>query len=223
MSYLEMVSEGWSTVFSDRRKCSLRDDFHQVALPLLDRVYRAALYLTKDKDQAEDLVQETYLRAFSSFNRFEPGTNCRAWLLSILRNLFINRYRQRQRAPESIDWEKVERGYETTIAGEEKSDRQDPETLVFSKLTGDEINKALQELPEEFRTAIILVDIEELSYEEASQAMGCPVGTIRSRLSRGRRLLQVALRDYALERGLIKQSAEDFVALIRSDNVQKEA
>lgn len=206
MSYLEMVSEGWSTVYSDRQKCRLRDDFHQVALPLLDRVHKAAYYLTRDSTEAEDLVQETYLRAFSSFDRFEPGTNCRAWLLSIMRNLFINRYRQRLREPESIDWEKVERGYEATIAGEEKSDRQDPETLVFSKLTGDQINKALQELPEEFRTAIVLVDVEELRYEEAAQIMKCPVGTVRSRLFRGRRLLQIALRDYALECGLMKKS-----------------
>jgi RNA polymerase sigma-70 factor (ECF subfamily) len=122
-----------------------------------------------------------------------------------MRNLFINRYRQRQREPESIDWEKVERDYETTIAGEGKSDRLDPETLVFSKLTGDEINKALQELPEEFRTAIVLVDVEELRYEEAAQVMKCPVGTVRSRLFRGRRLLQIALRDYAVERGLMKK------------------
>lgn len=209
MSYLEMVSEGWSTVFSDRRKCSLRDDFHQVALPLLDRLYKAAYYLTRDSTEAEDLVQETYLRAFSFFDQFQPGTNCRAWLLSIMRNLFINSYRQKQREPESIDWEKVERGYETTIAGEEKSGRQDPETLVFSKLTGDEINKALQELPEEFRTAIVLVDVEELRYEEAARIMKCPVGTVRSRVFRGRRLLQIALRDYALERGLMKKSTAE--------------
>lgn len=209
MSYLETVSAGWSTVYSDRRERSLRDDFHQVALPLLDRVHKAAYYLTRDSTEAEDLVQETYLRAFSSFNQFQPGSNCGAWLLSIMRNLFINRYRQRQRAPESIDWEKVERGYETTIAGEERSDRQDPETLVFSKLTGDEINKALQELPEEFRTAIILVDVEELRYEEAARVMNCPVGTVRSRLFRGRRLLQIALSDYALECGLIKKSTAE--------------
>lgn len=206
MSYLEMVSEGWSTVHSDRRKRRLRDDFHHVALPLLDRVYRAAYYLTRDSTEAEDLVQETYLRAFSSFNQFQPGSNCGAWLLSITRNLFINRYRQRQREPESIDWEKVDRGYEIMIAGEEKSHRLNPETVVFSKLTGDEINKALRELPEEFRTAIVLVDVEELRYEEAAQIMKCPVGTVRSRLFRGRRLLQIALRDYALECGLMKKS-----------------
>jgi len=173
MSYLEMASEGWSTVFSDRRKRRLRDDFHQVALPLLDRVYRAAIYLTKDKSQAEDLVQETYLRAFQSFDKFAPGTNCKAWLLTILRNLFISQYQQKRRRPEPVVWEEIE--------------------------------QALRELPEEFCTAIILVDIEELSYEEAAEAMGCPVGTIRSRLSRGRRMLQVALRDYALERGVIRE------------------
>jgi len=204
MSYLEMASEGWSTVFSDRRKRRLRDDFHQVALPLLDRVYRAAIYLTKDKSQAEDLVQETYLRAFQSFDKFAPGTNCKAWLLTILRNLFISQYQQRRRRPEPVVWEEIEQTYESLVAEHERGERS-PETLLFSKVMDHEIEQALRELPEEFCTAIILVDIEELSYEEAAEAMGCPVGTIRSRLSRGRRMLQVALRDYALERGVIRE------------------
>jgi len=194
---------------SDDREQVLRAEFQEVAIPQIDRLYRAAYYLTRDSTEAEDLVQDTYLRAFTAFEQFEPGTNCRAWLLSIMRNLFINRYRQRQREPESMDWEKVERSCEAMIAGEEKTNRENPETLVFSKLAGEEINKALRELPEEFRTAVVLVDVEELRYEEAAKIMKCPVGTVRSKLFRGRRLLQVALRDYALEHGLIKKSSAE--------------
>lgn len=122
-----------------------------------------------------------------------------------MRNLFINRYRQRQREPESVDWEKIDQNYETMIAEEENGNSENPERLFFAKLVGDEIRKALQELPEEFRTAIVLVDIQELTYEQTAKIMDCPVGTVRSRVSRGRRLLQVALRDYAVERGLIKE------------------
>lgn len=219
MSYLEMVSEGWSMVFSDRAKRRLRDDFHQVALPLLDRVYRAALYLTKDKSQAEDLVQETYLRAFRSFDSFKPGTNCKAWFLSILRNLFINQYNHKRRQPEMVDWETIEQTYEAMA----QNGHKEPQSLFFSQLMDGEIQQALKELPEEFRTAIVLVDIEELSYEDAATVMNCPVGTIRSRVSRGRRMLQVALREYALEKGLIKGSPqEDSASFIRSQEASWE-
>jgi RNA polymerase sigma-70 factor (ECF subfamily) len=178
-----------------------RDEFERVALPHLSHLYTAAAYLTKDKTEAEDLVQDTYLTAFRFFDKFQPGTNCRAWLLSILRHLAINRYWQKKREPEIIDWAKVEQTYDSVV---EQGERADPESLLFSKLMDGDIENALKELPEEFRTAIVLVNIQELTYEEAAQVMGCPVGTIRSRVSRGRRMLQVALRDYALERGLIE-------------------
>jgi RNA polymerase sigma-70 factor (ECF subfamily) len=209
MNVLTQVLSRERGSLSDRdRPRKLKAEFENLAIPQLNRLYAAAFYFTKDKTEAEDLVQETYLRAFSFFDHFTPGTNCRAWLISIMRNLFINRYRQKQREPEQIDWEIIDQTYETMIAGGEKSDRHDPETMVVSKLTGDEISKALQELPEEFRTAIVLVDVEDLTYEETAKIMGCPVGTVRSRVSRGRRLLQVALREYAVERGLIKDSTQ---------------
>jgi RNA polymerase sigma-70 factor (ECF subfamily) len=156
--------------------------------------------LTKDRDQAQDLVQETYLRAFQSFDKFQPGTNCKAWLLSILRNLFINQYNHKRREPDTVNWEAIEQTYEAMV----QNGHEDPQSPFFSQLMDREIQQALKELPEEFRTAIVLVDIEELSYEEAARVMNCPVGTIRSRLSRGRRMLQVALRDYAIERGVIR-------------------
>jgi len=202
------LSRGRQLLFSLDRKKELKAEFERVALPQLSHLYTSAFYLTKDKAEAEDLVQETYIRALRFFDKFQPGTNCRAWLLSILRNLFINRYQQKKREAERVDWEKIDQVYESMIEQGEKAERaesENPETLLISQLMEEEVEEALKKLPEEYRTAIVLVDIEELSYEEAAKVMDCAIGTIRSRVSRGRRMLQVALRGYALERGLIKE------------------
>jgi RNA polymerase sigma-70 factor (ECF subfamily) len=187
------------------RKEELKAEFERVALPNLSDLYRAAFYLAKDETEAEDLVQETYLRAFSFFDKFQPGTNCKAWMLTILRNLFINRYRQKAREPELFDWEQNNNGYHSSLEHREKGSKSDPESLLSSKLNLQKIGAALKELPEEFQSAIILVDIEELSYEEAGKVMGCPIGTVRSRVFRGRQILRVALRDYALQSGLLQE------------------
>lgn len=192
-------------IFSLGQRRVSREEFEKVALPHHDRLYTAAFYLTKNEAEAEDLVQEAYLRAFRFFHQFEPGTNCRAWLLSILRNVFINRYRQRKQQPEMVNWETIDETYAAMIAEHETEDKINPETLLFSSVMDSEVQQALKDLPEEFRTAIILVDIEELSYDEAAAIMECPVGTVRSRLSRGRRLLQVGLREYAQKQGLLRK------------------
>ncbi len=188
-----------------RKKKTLREEFSRVALPELSHLYTAASYLTKNDTEAKNLVQEAYLRAFRFFDKFQPGTNCRAWLLSILRNLFINRYRQKRQDSEIIDWEKIDQVYDSMVEQGEKAERDNPEGFLISQLMDEEVEKALRELPEEYRTAIVLVDIEELSDEEAAKVMECAIGTIRARISRGRRLLQVVLRDYAMERGLIEE------------------
>ena len=200
-----VLSQGRLLFFSQERKKELRAEFERVALPQLSHLYTSAFYLAKDRAEAEDLVQETYLRAFRFFSKFQPGTNCRAWLLSILRNLFINRYQQKKREPQSVDWEKIDQVYEFMVEQGGKAERNNPEGLLISRLMDEEVERALRELSEEYRTAIVLVDIEELSYEEAAKVMECAIGTVRSRVSRGRRMLQVALRNYALERGLIKE------------------
>ncbi len=191
--------------FSLSRKKALKAEFEQAALPHLSHLYTAAYYLTKDQTEAEDLVQETYLRAFRFFHKFRPGTNCRAWLLSILRNLFVNRYRQKKREPDLVDWDKIDQAYESMVAQHEGATSDNPESLFFSRLMDHEVEQALRELPEEYRTAIILVGIEELRYDEAARVLDCPIGTVRSRVSRGRRMLQLALRAYALKRGVIKE------------------
>jgi len=196
---------GRSLPFSLSRKKALKVEFEQAALPHLSHLYTAAYYLIKDKSEAEDLVQETYLRAFRFFHKFRPGTNCRAWLLSILRNLFVNRYRERQREPGLVDWERIDQAYESMVAQYGGAEADNPESLFFSRLMDQEVEQPLRELPEEFRSAVILVDIEELRYDEAARVLDCPIGTVRSRVSRGRRMLQVALRAYALKRGVIKE------------------
>jgi len=203
------VSAARLCFFSAHRKENLKAEFERVTLPQLSHLYTSALYLTKDKAEAEDLVQETYLRAFRFFDKFETGTNVRAWLLSILRNLFINRYRRKRREPTTVDWEKIDEVYDSMVEQGWDKGRDNPEQHFVSQMMDDEVEAALKELPEEFRTAIVLVNIDGLSYQETAQVMECPVGTVRSRVSRGRRLLQVALRDYASQRGLINQSGEN--------------
>ena len=199
------LSRGRQLLFSLDRKKELKVEFERVALPQLSHLYTSAFYLTRDKTEAEDLVQETYIRALRFFDKFKPGTNCRAWLLTILRNLFINRYQQKKREPEKVDWEKIEQVYESMVEQGERAERDNPENQLISRLMDEEVERALRELSEEYRMAIVLVDIEELSYEEAAKVMECAIGTVRSRVSRGRRMLQVALRNYALKRGLIKE------------------
>lgn len=179
-------------------KSALKADFERLATPHLHSLYTAALYLTKNEHEAEDLVQETCLRAFRFFHKFESGTNCKAWLLSIQRRLFINRYRKIKAQPEFLDWEKIDRDYGVLLSQQHREE-SNPETFISSRMLGSELQDAIKDMPEEFRTAIILVDIEELTYEEAAHAMDCPIGTVRSRLNRARRILQLALASSRLD------------------------
>jgi RNA polymerase sigma-70 factor, ECF subfamily len=180
---------------------SRRDEFEAEALPHLDHLYSAAFYLCGDRDRASDLVQETFLRAFRFFSQFEPGTNCRAWLLTILHNSFRNQYRAGRRERGQVDIDDPGAAREATEASGVDSD---PQALVLSGRMDQEIVQAIGELPETFRSAIVAVDLQELTYEEGARVLGCPVGTVRSRLSRGRRLLERKLARYARERGIVK-------------------
>ena len=183
----------------------LRGQFEQSALPHLNQLYRAAYYLTKNEADADDLVQGTFLKAYRCFHQYESGTNCRAWLLTILRSLFLNDYARKKRQPEMVDWDQIDRAYETMISQRnEASAGSNPETLLLAQVTDTQVTLALKALPEEYRTAIVLVDVEDLTYDEVVKVMHCPVGTVRSRVSRGRRMLQVALKDYATQYGLSK-------------------
>jgi len=182
-------------------EAELRVEFNRVALPHLDAVFGAAVYLTGERDRASDLVQETFLRAFRFFHQFEPGTNCRAWLLTILQNTFRNRYRAEQRNRGSIDIDNPPVEAEATRASEVDNN---PEALVLASLLDHEVGAALARLPEVFRSVVVLIDLEELTYDEAAKVLDCPIGTVRSRLSRARTLLERELRAYARTRGLLK-------------------
>jgi RNA polymerase sigma-70 factor (ECF subfamily) len=175
----------------------LKARFEATALPLMHHVYTAALYLAHDRAEAEDLLQETYLRAFRFFHRFAAGTNVKAWLLTILYNVFRNRYRHRVHEERHVDSAPVAEAYERLVA----ADRAGPFASPLHGLVDGDIERALANLPYDFRAVVLLVDVHELTYGEAAAALECPIGTIRSRLSRARRLLQVALHEYARGRG----------------------
>lgn len=165
--------------------------FETTALPFARSLYGTALRLTGHAEDALDVVQETYLRAFRTFHNFRAGTNPKAWLFTILRSVTANRYRDDQRRPQLVVLDDLDQRFTA------ESRAGVPE----APLAPGEVERALATLPEEFRLAILLVDVEELTYEEAALAMGCPVGTVRSRLARARRGLAVALRDYATQAG----------------------
>ncbi len=178
-------------------------EFEKEAVPHLDAVYNFALRMTGDEDDADDLVQETYLKAFRFFDKFEKGTNCKAWLFRILKNSFINDYRKTTKEPKKVDYDDVQNFYENIKADEVET--QHYEEDAFSNLLDDEISKAISELPEDFRTVVILSDIEGFTYEEIADFVDIPVGTVRSRLHRARKMLYVQLFDYAKVKGFVKK------------------
>ena len=173
-----------------------RVHFEEDALALSDQVYRVARHLVGSRDEAEDLVQETYARAFRSWRSFTPGTNLRAWLLRILTNLNIDRGRRIQRAP---DTQPLEEGdYFLYNKLEETSDGQVDEARVVDRLSQNDVVSALSEVPHDFRDVVVLVDIGDFTYADAAQILDIPVGTVMSRLHRGRRILKKAMADSAV-------------------------
>lgn len=180
-------------------------EFEKEAVPHLDAVYNFALRMTGDEDDADDLVQETYLKAFRFFDKFEKGTNCKAWLFRILKNSFINDYRKTTKEPHKVDYDDVQNFYENIKADEVET--QHYEEDAFANLLDDEISKAISELPEDFRTVVILSDIEGFTYEEIADFVDIPVGTVRSRLHRARKMLYVQLFDYARDKGFVKKKS----------------
>ncbi len=182
-----------------------RERFERTALPYLDQLYRVAARLS-GRDEARDLVQETVLRAFRTFDSFRPGTDCKAWLLTILYSVFINRYRRRRREPELLPEAELESEFHRRISPGTPEQELRMLRQAAMEDRSPEVRGALDRLPESFRSAILLVDVEELSYEEAASVMGCPVGTLRSRLFRGRKALFVALSEYASRAGYLKPS-----------------
>ena len=177
----------------------LRKEFEQEALPHMSALYSFAVRLTRDRDDAADLVQETYLKAFRFFDKFERGTNCKAWLFRILKNSYINRFRKTSKAPDTVEYDAIEEFYETIR--DSSVETSVVEEQVIDNALDDEVAKAIESLPEEFRTVIILCDIESFTYEEIAEFIDCPIGTVRSRLHRARKLLAGSLAEYARKRG----------------------
>jgi len=182
-----------------------RRRFQADALPLLDSLYGAALRMTRNPQDAEDLVQETMLRAYRAFDRFEAGTNLKAWLFRILTNAYINTYRKRQREPQKVSADEVE---EFDLYQELKDHgtqfEATPESIVLDSLVDSDIIDAIEDLPEQFRLAVVLSDIEGFSYAEMAEIMDVPMGTVMSRLHRGRKALQKRLWELARDRGIVK-------------------
>ncbi len=177
-----------------------RRQFEAEAVPHLDAVFRYAQALTGDPTRAEDLTQEAMLKAYRAWHQFRPGSNARAWLLTIVRNTFINDYRRRRREGEVVDLSAIE-----PYAVFDQVQELDPEGRFFASIVDEEVLRAIRALPEEFREVLLLSDVEDLSYGEIARMLGVPVGTVKSRLFRARHALQHRLYDYAVEMGYVKR------------------
>jgi len=177
-----------------------REDFEKEALVHLDLLYNSAVQMTRNVADAQDLVQETFVKAYRFFNQFKKGTNCKAWLFKIMKNNYINAFRKRAKEPTRVDFAEVE----ATLQAELPPEEPDAKGHVFDEMVEDDVKTALDQLPFEFRMATILSDIEGFSYQEIADIMDCPIGTVRSRLSRARKFLQKRLYDFARERGIVK-------------------
>jgi RNA polymerase sigma-70 factor (ECF subfamily) len=181
-----------------------RARFERDALPFLDQLYAAAMRMTRNPADAEDLVQETYVKAFAAFHQFQEGTNLKAWLYRILTNSFINTYRKKQREPQKSSSENIEDWQLAAAESHTSSGLRSAEMEALDHLPDSDVKEALQSLPEDFRLAVYLADVEGFAYKEIAEIMDTPIGTVMSRLHRGRKQLQVLLADYAKDRGLVK-------------------
>ena len=181
-------------------------EFADQAIEFMPALYSAALRMTRNSSDAEDLVQETYLKAYRSFGGFQDGTNLRAWLYRILTNTFINQYRAKQRRPQEQDLEDIEDLYLYRRIGglEEQLASRSAEDELMDLFTDDEVKQAMEDLPDQFRMAVYLADVEGFAYKEIAEILDVPIGTVMSRLHRGRKAMQKQLYEYASARGLVE-------------------
>lgn len=182
-----------------------RAEFEKLAFPHMESLYHTALRFTKNEVDAEDLVQDVYVRAFRFFHKFKKGTNFKAWIFKILTNTFINRYRKAKSQPQHIELETIEYKYADDEKTADEKEVKHPDEIKYDRIFDDEIKSALDQLPTDFRIVVLLADVESFSYKEIAKIIGRPIGTVMSRLSRGRKYLQQHLKSYAIEGGYINK------------------
>lgn len=191
------------------RKSNRRPEFEQACVEYIDDLFAAALKMTRNRASAEELVQDTYVRALRFADSFEWGTNLKAWLFRILTNTFINEYRHRKHERNYIERAAAEPIYDEVLDREARAYASDPEAHAFTRFFREELERALDELPDDFRVVVVLADLQGFSYKEIAAMISCPIGTVMSRLHRGRRLLQRQLVDYAVEAGIRSASGDN--------------
>ena len=199
---LEMQAEMPTT--SATQLADDRAAFEAAAMPFLDSLYNTAYRLSRNAEDAEDLVQETFLKGYRSYAQFTPGTNLKAWLFKILKNTFINEYRRKQAAPRKSDFAEIEDAFESQLAPEAAGQMKNPEEEALANVFDEDVQRALDLLPQDYRMAVLLADIEGFSYREIAEILEIPVGTVMSRLYRGRKLLEEAMLRYAREHGYLR-------------------
>jgi len=183
-------------------------DFEAAAMPFVDALYNTAYRMTRNSEDAEDLVQETYLKAYKYYDKFAEGTNFKAWLFKIMKNTFINNYRKKQQTPPQSDFADIEESFESQVSDQHKRKIKDPEEELLTDVLDEDVQRALDELPPDYRMVVLLADLEGFSYKEIAEILEVPVGTVMSRLYRGRRLLEQEMLRYAREHGYLGEGEE---------------
>jgi RNA polymerase sigma-70 factor (ECF subfamily) len=183
-------------------------NFEAAAMPFVDALYNTAYRMTRNSEDAEDLVQETYLKAYKYYDKFAEGTNFKAWLFKIMKNTFINNYRKKQQVPPQSDFADIEESFESQVSDQHKRKIMDPEEELLENVLDEDVQRSLDELPPDYRMVVLLADLEGFSYKEIAEILEVPVGTVMSRLYRGRRLLEQEMLRYARDHGYIPAGEE---------------